>query len=186
MNITTTSLEGVLIIEPRVFKDSRGFFMETYNENRYTGAGVDIAFVQDNLSHSVRGTVRGLHFQIRRPQDKLIQVITGEIFDVAVDIRPGSETFGQWEGVYLSDQNNHQLFIPKGFAHGFCVLSEFALFAYKCSEFYAPDDEGGILWSDPDIGIDWPVENPIISEKDKYFPCLSDLSREELPKIDYE
>lgn len=185
MDITTTSLEGVLIIEPRVFKDSRGFFMETYNQNRYTGAGVDNAFVQDNLSYSVRGTVRGLHFQINRPQDKLIQVITGKILDVVVDIRSGSETFGQWEGVYLSDQNNHQLFIPKGFAHGFCVLSEFALFAYKCSEFYVPDDEGGILWSDPDIGIDWQVEHPIISEKDKNFPCLSDLSREQLPKISY-
>ncbi len=183
MNIINTNIEGVLIIEPKVFKDSCGFFMETYNQNRYKQAGVDTVFVQDNLSYSVQGTIRGLHFQTRHPQAKLVQVITGEIYDVAVDIRPDSDTFGKWSGIHLSDQNKRQLFIPKGFAHGFCVLSEFALFAYKCSDFYVPDDESGIIWYDPDIGIDWPFEDPIISEKDKYFPYLSDLSREQLPII---
>ena len=181
MNIITTSMEGVLIIEPKVFMDNRGFFMETYNRNRYIKDGINTLFVQDNLSYSVRRTIRGLHYQIRRPQAKLIQVITGEIFDVAVDIRPGSDTFGKWIGLYLSDRNKRQLFIPQGFAHGFCVLSETAHFLYKCSDFYAPDDEGGINWSDPEIGIDWPVEDPIISEKDKPHPNLSDLTDEQLP-----
>ncbi len=181
MNIITTSIEGVFIIEPKVFKDSRGFFMETYNQNRYVEAGINRKYVQDNLSFSVQGTVRGLHYQINHPQAKLIQVITGEIFDVAVDIRPGSSTFGQWIGVHLTDQNMRQLFISEGFAHGFCILSETAHLSYKCSDFYVPDDEGGIIWSDPGIGIDWPVEDPIISEKDKGYPNLSDLTSEELP-----
>lgn len=181
MNIITTSMEGVLIIEPKVFTDNRGFFMETYNRNRYIKAGINTLFVQDNLSYSVLGTVRGLHYQIRRPQAKLIQVVTGEIFDVAVDIRPGSGTFGKWIGFHLSDRNKRQLFIPQGFAHGFCVLSKTAHFLYKCSDFYAPDDEGGINWSDPEIGIDWPVKDPIISEKDKPHPNLSDLTEKQLP-----
>ena len=175
MNIITTSLEGVLIIEPRVFKDNRGFFMETYNQNKYQKSGINRHFVQDNLSYSRRGTLRGLHFQIRHPQAKLVQVITGEIFDVAVDIRKGSPTFGKWTGVVLSDQNKRQMFIPEGFAHGFCVLSETAHFSYKCSDFYVPDDEGGIIWSDPDIGIKWPVKDPVISEKDKHYPRLCEL-----------
>jgi len=175
MNIITTSLEGILIIEPRVFKDNRGFFLETYNQNKYQKSGINRLFVQDNLSYSVRGTLRGLHFQIKHPQAKLVQVITGEIFDVAVDIRRGSPTFGKWTGVVLSDQNKRQMFIPEGFAHGFCVLSDTAHFSYKCSDFYAPDDEGGIIWSDPDIGIEWPVKNPIISEKDKYYQRLCEL-----------
>ncbi len=170
MNIIKTSLEGVLIIEPNVFKDSRGFFMETYHEERYRQFGIDRIFVQDNLSYSVQGTLRGLHFQKKHPQAKLVQVITGEIFDVAVDIRQGSPTFGKWTGVSLSDQNQRQLFIPEGFAHGFCVMSETCHFSYKCSDFYAPDDEGGILWSDPDIGIEWLIKEPIISEKDKKHP----------------
>ena len=181
MNIVTTSIEGILIIEPEVYEDSRGFFMETYNRNRYMKAGIDTVFVQDNLSYSVKNTVRGLHFQIKKPQAKLLQVITGEIFDVAVDIRQNSATFGKWTGFHLSDRNKRQLFVPQGFAHGFCVLSETAHFLYKCSDFYAPDDEGGIIWSDPDIGIDWPVEDPIISEKDKQYPNLSDLTEEQLP-----
>ncbi|MDL1980490.1 MAG: dTDP-4-dehydrorhamnose 3,5-epimerase [Deltaproteobacteria bacterium] len=175
MNIITTSLEGVLIIEPRVFKDNRGFFMETYNQNKYQKAGINRRFVQDNLSYSVCGTLRGLHFQIKHPQAKLVQVITGEIFDVAVDIRKGSPTFGNWTGVVLSAQNKRQMFIPEGFAHGFCVLSETAHFSYKCSDFYAPDDEGGIIWSDPDIGIKWPVKEPVISEKDKHYSRLCEL-----------
>ena len=183
MNIMTTSIEGVLIIEPEVFEDSRGFFMETYNRSRYFKCGINTVFVQDNLSYSVQGAVRGLHYQIRNSQAKLVQVITGEIFDVAVDIRQDSPTFGKWTGFHLSDRNRHQLFIPQGFAHGFCVLSEIAHFLYKCSDFFAPDQERGILWSDPDIGIDWPVEHPIISEKDKQYPCLAEIGPDELPVI---
>ncbi len=175
MKIIKTLLEGVFIIEPKVFRDSRGFFMETYNQNRYRESGIHRIFVQDNLSCSVKGTLRGLHFQVKHPQAKLVQVITGEIFDVAVDIRPDSPTFGKWAGVYLSDQNRRQLFIPEGFAHGFCVLSETAHFLYKCSDFYAPEDEGGIIWSDPEIGINWPVNNPIISDKDKEYLNLFDV-----------
>ncbi len=181
MNIITTSIEGILIIEPQTFEDQRGFFMETYNQSRYVKAGVNKVFVQDNLSYSLKGTVRGLHFQIENPQAKLVYVITGEIFDVAVDIRPGSATFGQWTGIHLSDKNRRQLYIPEGFAHGFCVLSDTTHFFYKCSDFYAPKDEGGIICSDPDIGIRWPVENPTISEKDQQYPKLSDLTHGQLP-----
>jgi len=175
MNIIKTVLEDVVIIEPEVFRDNRGFFMETYSRDRYKEAGVVCDFVQDNLSYSVKGTLRGLHFQIKRPQAKLVQVVTGEIFDVAVDTRTGSSTFGKWAGVYLSERNKRQLFIPEGFAHGFCVISETAHFLYKCSNFYFQHDEGGIIWSDPDIGIDWPVKDPIVSEKDKQLPHLFDV-----------
>jgi dTDP-4-dehydrorhamnose 3,5-epimerase len=174
MNIITTDLDGVIIIEPEVFTDSRGFFMEIYNQDRYKKS-INRIFVQDNLSYSMKGTLRGLHFQVKRPQAKLVQVVTGEIFDVAVDIRPGSLTFGKWAGVYLSEKNKRQLFIPEGFAHGFCVISETAYFLYKCSDFYFQHDEGGIIWSDPDIGIDWPVKDPIVSEKDKQLPRLSGI-----------
>lgn len=183
MKIITSFIEGILIIEPKIFKDKRGFFMETYNQARYNESGINATFVQDNLSYSQKNTLRGLHFQIKHPQAKLIQVISGVIFDVAVDLRPGSATFGKWTGFYLSSENRRQVFIPEGFAHGFCVLSEFALFHYKCSDFYAKDDEGGIIWSDPDIGIEWPVENPIISEKDKQYHKLSDLTAHELPSF---
>lgn len=183
MKIITTSIEGILIIEPKTFKDKRGFFMETYNQSRYNASGIKTTFVQDNLSYSLKNTLRGLHFQIKHPQAKLIQVISGEIFDVAVDLRPDSATFGKWTGIHLSDENRRQVFIPEGFAHGFCVLSEFALFYYKCSDFYVPGDEGGIIWSDPDIGIEWPVENPIISEKDKQYHKLSGLTAEQLPSF---
>ncbi|MCP4112431.1 MAG: dTDP-4-dehydrorhamnose 3,5-epimerase [Desulfobacteraceae bacterium] len=184
MNIIRTSLEGVFIIEPDVFKDKRGFFMETYHDMKYRQNSTDRKFVQDNLSYSVQGTLRGLHFQIRHPQAKLVQVITGEIFDAVVDIRQGSPTFGKWTGVALSDRNNRQLFVPEGFAHGFCVLSKSAHFIYKCSDFYAPDDEGGILWSDPDIDIDWPVKDPIVSDKDTKYPCLSECLPEQLPNME--
>ncbi len=180
MKVIKTSVKGVLIIEPPVFKDRRGFFMETYRQNRYREYGTDRVFVQDNLSFSVQGTLRGLHFQVRHPQAKLVQVMTGEIFDVAVDIRPGSPTFGKWTGAYLNEENRRQLFVPEGFAHGFCVLSETALFSYKCSDYYAPDDDGGILWSDPDLGIDWPVKEVIVSDKDGKLPCLSELLPEQL------
>jgi dTDP-4-dehydrorhamnose 3,5-epimerase len=183
MDIITTALEGLLIVEPKIFKDRRGFFMETYNQRKYEAAGITEAFVQDNLSYSRKNTIRGLHFQIRHSQAKLVQAISGEIFDVAVDLRPGSATFGKWTGSRLSDKNGRQMYIPKGFAHGFCVMSEFAMFYYKCSDFYAPDDEGGIIWSDQDIGIEWPVENPIISEKDKLYPKLAGLSAEQLPSF---
>lgn len=181
MNIITTSIEGVLIIEPAVFKDSRGFFMETYQRERYTKHGINQTFVQDNLSFSVQGTLRGLHYQVKHPQAKLVQVLTGEIFDVAVDIRSGSSTFGKWTGAYLSDQNKRQLFIPEGFAHGFCVISKIAHFLYKCSDFYAPEDECGIHWADSDISIDWPEKNPIISDKDKHNLKLCDLLPKQLP-----
>jgi dTDP-4-dehydrorhamnose 3,5-epimerase len=183
MKIIATSLEGALIVEPAVFKDDRGFFMETYHQARYSTGGIRRTFVQDNLSYSVQGTLRGLHYQVKHAQAKLIQVIKGEIFDVVVDIRPTSPTFGQWAGFHLSEQNQRQIFVPEGFAHGFCVLSPSAHCLYKCSDFYAPDDEGGILWSDPGIGIDWPVENPIISVKDKKYPLLKDVPLERLPVV---
>ncbi len=180
MKVIKTPLEGVLIFEPRIFKDKRGFFMETYRQDRYETAGVTRPFVQDNMSCSVQRTLRGLHFQVRHPQAKLVQVISGQIFDVAVDIRPSSSTFGQWTGAYLTDRNRCQLFMPEGFAHGFLVLSKTALFSYKCSDYYHPGDEGGILWSDPEIGIDWPIKDVIVSEKDKKLRYLSDLSSEQL------
>ncbi|MDY6791228.1 MAG: dTDP-4-dehydrorhamnose 3,5-epimerase [Thermodesulfobacteriota bacterium] len=181
MNIITTAIEGVLIIEPEVFKDNRGFFMETYQQERYSKHGINQIFVQDNLSFSVQGTLRGLHYQVKHPQAKLVQVLTGEIFDVAVDIRSGSPTFGQWTGAYLSDQNKRQLFIPQGFAHGFCVISKTAHFLYKCSEFYAPEDECGINWADSDIAIAWPEKNPIVSDKDRRNLKLCDLLPNQLP-----
>lgn len=180
MNTCQGKLEGLLIIEPQVFEDNRGFFLETYHSARFKAAGVDQVFVQDNLSVSGYATLRGLHFQRNYPQAKLVQAISGEIFDVAVDIRPDSPTFGKWSGVYLSGTNKRQLLIPQGFAHGFCVISEAAHVAYKCSDYYHPEDEGGIIWSDPTIGIKWPVTEPIISEKDKKFPRLSELPPEKL------
>ena len=176
MKTIATPLEGLVVIEPRIFGDNRGFFLETHHRQRYRDCGIDRIFVQDNLSFSVKGTLRGLHFQITKPQAKLVQALTGEIFDVAVDIRPHSTTFGQWFGIRLSEHNKCQLFIPEGFAHGFCVLSEGAHFSYKCSEYYDPQDEGGILWSDRGLGIDWPIKSPILSEKDSRFPCLADLA----------
>ncbi len=175
MNILPTSLKGLRIIEPNVFEDERGYFLETYHHERFQSAGLDANFVQDNLSFSKQGTLRGLHFQLTKPQTKLVQVVTGEIFDVAVDIRPESPTFGKWTGVLLSKENKRQLFIPGGFAHGFCVLSESAHVAYKCSDYYSPEDEGGILWSDPTIAIDWPVKEPTLSVKDQQNPLLIDL-----------
>ena len=181
MKVTPTSLPDVLIIEPKAFEDRRGFFMETYNQKRYKQSNIDCIFVQDNLSHSVRGILRGLHYQLQYPQAKLVQAINGAIFDVAVDIRQGSPTFGKWIGAHISDTNRHQIFVPKGFAHGFCVLSETADVLYKCTDFYAPDDEGGILWSDPGIGIDWPITDPLLSDKDSKYPFLKDVAPECLP-----
>jgi dTDP-4-dehydrorhamnose 3,5-epimerase len=174
VNIVSTALEGVYVVEPAVYGDHRGYFMEIHQLERYRQTPVNRIFVQDNLSFSGKGTLRGLHYQLTHPQAKLIQVVTGEIYDVAVDIRQGSPTFGKWIGVHLSDRNHRQIFIPEGFAHGFCVLSEAAHVLYKCTEFYYPEDEQGILWSDPGIGIDWPVENPNLSEKDRRFARLRD------------
>ena len=176
MKIVATPLNGLLIIEPQIYGDNRGFFLETHHQERYHKAGIDRIFVQDNMSLSVQRTLRGLHFQTTKPQAKLVQALTGEIFDVAVDLRRGSTTFGRWFGTLLSEKNKHQLFIPEGFAHGFCVLSESALFAYKCSDYYDPDDEGGILWSDQSLAIDWPVNDPIVSEKDRRLPHFSELA----------
>lgn len=180
MNLVRTFFDDVLILEPQVFGDARGFFMETWHRERYEGCGIDTAFVQDNLSFSVKNTLRGLHFQITRPQAKLVQAITGEIFDVVLDIRPGSPTFGKWAGVLLSGENRRQMFVPPGFAHGFCVLSESAHFLYKCSDIYVPEDEGGVLWADPDVGVEWPVEAPIVSDKDGRLPRLSEIPPERL------
>jgi dTDP-4-dehydrorhamnose 3,5-epimerase len=176
-----TKLSGVLVIEPDVFKDDRGFFLETYHHTKYTEAEIDTHFVQDNHSHSRKGTLRGLHYQLRHSQDKLVYVVTGEIFDVAVDIRHGSSTFGQWAGVTLSQENKRQIFLPKGFAHGFCVLSETADVIYKCSDFYTPGDDLGIYWADPDIGIEWPVKDPVLSEKDSRNPRLKEIADDMFP-----
>jgi dTDP-4-dehydrorhamnose 3,5-epimerase len=171
----------VLILEPKVFGDERGFFLETWNQARYAEAGLPLTFVQDNLSLSRRGVLRGLHFQNPNAQGKLVYVLQGEVFDVAVDIRLGSPTFGQVETVLLSAENKRQLFIPAGFAHGFCVTSETALFAYKCTELYDPKSEGSILWNDPALGIDWPVDSPELSAKDRAAMTLAEFPRERLP-----
>lgn len=168
MEVHQTELPGVLLIEPRVFQDPRGFFLETYSAQRYAAKGIDVRFVQDNWSHSRRGTLRGLHYQIQQTQGKLVQVMRGEIFDVAVDLRRNSPAFGQWFGTRLSAENFLQLWIPPGFAHGFLVLSEEADFVYKCTNYYAPEFDRTLLWNDPAIGIVWPqLENLILSEKDK-------------------
>ena len=165
-------IRGLCVIEPAVFGDARGYFMETYNYNDFKEAGIDMTFVQDNQSASTKGVLRGLHYQINYPQDKLVRVVSGEVYDVAVDLRKGSETFGKWYGVRLSAENKRQFFIPKNFAHGFLVLSDSAEFCYKVTDFYHPDDEGGIRWDDPDIGIEWPLEELdgmeiLLSDKDK-------------------
>jgi dTDP-4-dehydrorhamnose 3,5-epimerase len=184
MKLLPTELEGVFVIEPRVFPDPRGFFMETFHRERYESLGLRADFCQDNLSFSSKNTLRGLHYQFPHAQAKLVQVLQGEIFDVAVDIRRGSPTFGRAVGVSLSEINRRQLFIPKGFAHGFCVLSATALFAYKCSDFYAPDCDRGVQWADPALGIAWPVENPLLSAKDQGLPLLKDIPPEQLPLFD--
>jgi dTDP-4-dehydrorhamnose 3,5-epimerase len=181
MKLVPTELEGVVVIETRAFEDPRGFFMETFHRERYEELGIREDFCQDNLSFSSRSTLRGLHYQFPHAQAKLVQVLQGEIFDVAVDIRRGSPTFGRAVGMTLSERNRRQMFIPKGFAHGFCVLSETALFSYKCSDYYAPDCDRGVLWSDPAIGIRWPVESPLLSAKDQRLPLLSDIPSERLP-----
>ena len=175
MNVIETALPGVLIIQPKAFGDHRGFFLETFQVERYREAGITLPFVQDNHSRSQRGVLRGLHFQKTRPQGKLVSVSRGAVYDVAVDIDPASATYGQFVGVELNDDNHRQLWIPPGYAHGFCVLSEVADFQYKCTDFYFPADEGGLLWNDPDVGIPWPITEPQLSAKDANNPRLRDL-----------
>lgn len=181
MKHLTTEIPGILIIEPQVFGDSRGFFMESWNSKRYASLGIPADFVQDNISYSARGVLRGLHFQNPRAQGKLVSVMQGEVFDVAVDIRKGSPHFGKWVGVLLSADNKRQLYIPPGFAHGFAVVSEMALFTYKCTELYEPEVEGGIAWDDPDIGIKWPISPPSLSKRDSLAPRLRDFPKDRLP-----
>ena len=181
MNVIPTDLDGVIMLEPDVFGDHRGFFLESYHKQRYSEMGIKETFVQDNLSFSTSNTLRGLHYQHPQGQAKLVQVLEGEIYDVAVDIRYGSPSFGRWTGVVLSSENRRQFFIPKGYAHGFCVLSDTALFYYKCSGYYAPQHEGGICWDDPELGIDWPVNAPTLSERDLNFQRLGDINPQRLP-----
>ena len=178
IKVTTCEIEGLKVIEPKVFGDSRGYFFESYNYNDYAAAGITEQFVQDNQSASKRGVLRGLHFQKEFPQDKLVRVIRGEVFDVAVDLRKDSATFGKWFGVVLSEDNKKQFFIPKNFAHGFLVLSDYAEFAYKCTDFYHPNDEGGLIWNDPVIGIRWPLQEGVeltLSDKDQKWPGIKDF-----------
>lgn len=178
---TETSIEGVIIVDVKSYGDERGYFMETYKKPDFVAGGIDVDFVQDNQSSSTKGVLRGLHFQINHPQSKLVRVVSGEVFDVAVDLREGSSTYGKWEGVVLSAENKRQFFIPRGFAHGFLVLSETAEFCYKCDDIYHPNDEGGLMWNDPAIGIEWPAlqgdsefdeTKIILSEKDKIHPAF--------------
>jgi dTDP-4-dehydrorhamnose 3,5-epimerase len=179
MKVIPTDIPEVLLIEPIVHHDARGFFLEAYRADRYRQAGIDVTFVQANHSRSVNGTLRGLHWQDPpHPQAKLIRVVVGEVFDVAVDVRPASPTFGRWVGVTVSASNFRQLYIPPGFAHGFCVLSDVAELEYQCSEVYVPSCERGLRWDDPDLAIDWPVTNPVISERDRKHPSFSELKRQ--------
>lgn len=184
MIVTSTDLPGVLIIEPMIHRDHRGYFLETYHSERYReSANIPRCFVQDNLSSSSRHVLRGLHYQRARPQGKLITVLEGEIYDVALDIRPGSPSFGRWLGVILSSENYRQIFIPEGFAHGFVVLSTMATVFYKCTEYYFPSEERGIAWNDPYLSIEWPVTDPILSKKDSEYPPLLAIPEDELPKV---
>ena len=175
MKVLETVLPGVLIIEPKVFGDARGFFLESYQAERYRQLGIQHTFVQDNHSRSARGVLRGLHFQRSRPQGKLVSVSRGSVYDVAVDINPASPTCGQFVAVELNDENHRQLWIPPGYAHGFCVLSDIADVQYKCTDYYIPEDEGGLLWNDPQVNIPWPIEQPLLSAKDQRNPTLAQL-----------
>ena len=180
ITVETCEIEALKVITPTVFGDERGYFMETYNYNDFKEAGIDVEFVQDNQSASKKGVLRGLHFQINHPQDKLVRVIKGEVYDVAVDMRPGSATYGQWKGVFLSEENKKQFFVPKNFAHGFLVLSDYAEFCYKCSDFYHPGDEGGIMYNDPSIGVEWPIPEGMeltLSERDTKWGSFDELNK---------
>ncbi len=182
MNVTPTDLPEVLLIEPKRFRDARGYFQETWNQSRWLAQGLPETMVQDNMSWSRRGVLRGLHFQHPGAQGKLVYVLAGQVFDVAVDVRVGSPRFGQWVGFDLSLENNRQLYIPEGFAHGFCVLSATALVAYKCTTPYRPECEVGMVWNDPEVGIDWPLAHPILAPKDAALSRLHELSAEQLPR----
>ncbi len=184
LKVIPTRLPGVLVIEPDVLGDERGFFMEAYHEEKYRAAGIDCMFVQDNHSFSMTGTLRGLHYQLPFPQAKLVWVVTGAVLDVVVDIRRGSPAFGHWAAEILSDENRRRLFIPRGFAHGFCVLSPTAHFMYKCDEFYHPEADRGVNWNDPAIAIDWQIKNPILSPKDTHLPFLADIPVDMLPRYE--
>ena len=182
MNIIKTPLPGVLVLEPKLHGDSRGFFLETWREDTLKEAGIDERFVQDNHSRSTRGILRGLHYQLIQPQGKLVRVAQGAVFDVALDVRKGSPTFGQWTGATLDEESMRMMYIPPGFAHGFLVLSEIADFIYKCTDYYHPESEQGILWNDPAIGIEWPIEDVQLSERDSNYPRLQDQAEERLPQ----
>lgn len=181
MNLLPTDIDGLLLIEPQVFADERGSFFESWHATRYREIGMSQPFVQMNCSRSQRAVLRGLHFQKKHPQGKLVGVTRGEVYDVAVDLRSGSRTFGKWFAAILNDKNRHQLYIPPGFAHGFYVLSETADFVYLCTNYYSPNDEGGVIWNDSDLGIPWPERNPILSEKDRAFPTFRSLNVQDLP-----
>lgn len=184
MNVIETKLPGVLIIEPKVFGDARGFFLETFHKARYETFGIpgnNLEFVQDNHSRSRKGVLRGLHFQLENPQGKLVSAGSGSVFDVAADVNPDSPTYGQWVGVELSEENHRQVWIPPGYAHGFCVLSEVADFQYKCTSLYDPASESGVIWNDPDLSINWPIDAPLLSEKDMKLPRLAEAGRDQLP-----
>ncbi|HEY9721582.1 MAG TPA: dTDP-4-dehydrorhamnose 3,5-epimerase [Oscillatoriaceae cyanobacterium] len=181
MNVVQTALPGVVILEPKVFGDARGFFLETYRENTYREAGIPQRFVQANHSRSRRGVLRGLHYQLVQPQGKLVSVARGQVFDVAVDVRRGSPTFGQWVSCLLDDETHRQMYIPPGFAHGFAVVSEVADFLYQCTDYYHPNSEAGIAWNDPDLAITWPELDTVLSEKDLNNPRLKDQSEDRLP-----
>lgn len=181
MRVSSSEIPGLLLIEPKVFGDARGFFVETWARERYAQSGVMGEFVQDNMSRSRRGALRGMHLQHPHGQGKLVSVVEGEVFDVAVDVRVGSPTFGRWAGYLLSGENHRQLWVPPGFAHGFCVTSETALFVYKCTDTYHPEAEVGVAWNDPDVGIEWPLKDPVLSEKDARHPCLSAIPHARLP-----
>jgi dTDP-4-dehydrorhamnose 3,5-epimerase len=184
MHVEETGLSGLLLIEPNCHRDERGFFLEAFQGRRYREAGVTDEFVQDNHSHSRQGVLRGLHFQVKQPQAQLVGIIRGRIFDVAVDLRPDSATFGRWYGAELSADRPRQLYMAPGFGHGFCVLSDFADILYKVSEFYDPHDEAGLVWNDRDIAIRWPIESPIVSKRDGAYPSLRELGRDRLPHME--
>lgn len=182
MQVDNTNLTGVLVITPKVHQDPRGFFFESFQAERYRQIGIEQAFVQDNVARSSQGVLRGLHYQLQYPQGKLVSVTSGEAFDVAVDIRVGSPTFAQWYGTVLSDTNHKQLYVPPGFAHGYCVITEIADFIYRCTEYYHPEDEYGVKWNDPELNIQWPIDAPLLSEKDLHNSDLKSVNRNNLPK----
>lgn len=183
MRVHETKIPGMVLIDLDVFKDSRGSFLESYQKERYKEHGIDVPFVQDNHSHSTKNVLRGMHYQINQPQGHLVYVVKGEVFDVGVDLRRDLPTFGQWLGFRLSESRPQQLFLPAGVAHGFCTLSDTADILYKCTDYFDPEDEGGLLWNDPDLGIDWPVDQPIIHNRDSKFPVLKEISNKHLPSF---